>query len=487
VAETGGLSTPVSALVDAVAAVSVVDPTQLAEAVALEDLRALMAAREQLDVQLLARLKDMQSRKLHELDAYPTTTQWAEAQGTSLDRGTVAMARKSERYPLVAQAMSSGRLSVVLGRQVGLALERVRGYLDQPDGLIDGQPAAQTLRRVIVDGVRQLVAEAWGGVADDDPRLIALRAELLEIVARPEPEVARIEAAFVALAQRVGRVQRRLVRPMLGRLVDALLPVRLEEAAEEASRERGAVLQPHADRPGGRLEIELDAEGFELAHAMFAAAMATDPENVADTAIAAARRGAGEEPYAPGPGARPRTMLQRRHVAFTTVLRDWLGSGIAGKRGKVVPHISVVCPVDTLASAPGALPALGGSGATVPLSLVKQLMCDSAVTRFVLSLGHQVIEMSHTVRTLKPHERKAKDVEVGGRCQAAHCRSPHGTRLIPHHPDAYATSGTTSFYDTVMLCEGGCHDDVHVGGHVVRLRDGRALGPEGWLPVAAAA
>ena len=59
--------------------------------------------------------------------------------------------------------------------------------------------------------------------------------------------------------------------------------------------------------------------------------------------------------------------------------------------------------------------------------------------------------------------------------------------MIPHHPEAYAKSGTTSFYDTVMLCEGGCHDDIHVGGQVVRLRDGRLLGPEGWVAVAAAA
>ena len=482
--EAAELSAPVSALVDAVACLSSADPAELSEAMALEDLRALMAARERLDVHLLARLKDMQQRKLHELDAYPTTAQWLESQGTSLDRGTAAMARKSERYPLVAQAMSSGRLSVVLARQVGLAVEKVRGFVDQPDGLIDGQPAAETLRRVIVDGVRQLVTEAWGGVADDDRRLVDLRSELLEIFARPESEIARLEAAFVSLAQ---RVERRSVRPMLGRLIDALLPVRLEEAAEAASRDRGGVLAKHPDRPGGRLELELDAEAFELAHAMFAAAMATDPENVADTAMAAARRAAGEDAYAPGPGARPRTMLHRRHDAFTTVLRDWLGSGIAGKRGKVVPHISVVCPLDTLASAPGALPAVGGSGATLPLSLVQRLMCDSAVTRFVLSIGNRVIEMSHTVRTLKTHERKAKDVEVGGRCQAAHCRSPQGTRLIPHHPEAYVKSGTTSFYDTVMLCEGGCHDDVHVGGHVLRLRDGRLLGPDGWVPLSAAA
>jgi hypothetical protein len=174
-------------------------------------------------------------------------------------------------------------------------------------------------------------------------------------------------------------------------------------------------------------------------------------------------------------------MVERRYDAFKTVLRDWLGSGVAGSRGKVVPHLSIVCPLDTLHEAPGALPARGGTGASLSLSLVRKVMCDSAVTRFVLSLGHQVIEMSHTVRTLKTHERRAKTVETGGRCEAAYCHSPPGRRLIPHHPEPYAVSGKTSFYDTVMLCEGGCHDDLHLGGKVLRLRNGRLLGPEGWV------
>jgi hypothetical protein len=52
---------------------------------------------------------------------------------------------------------------------------------------------------------------------------------------------------------------------------------------------------------------------------------------------------------------------------------------------------------------------------------------------------------------------------------------------VPHHPDAYARSGTTSFYDTVMFCERS-HDDVHVGGKTLRLKDGRLHGPNGWVP-----
>jgi hypothetical protein len=120
------------------------------------------------------------------------------------------------------------------------------------------------------------------------------------------------------------------------------------------------------------------------------------------------------------------------------------------------------------------------SGRSLPASLVRRWACDSAITRFVMGLGNRVIEMSHTVRTLKGHERLAKLVETGGVCQAAGCHPPPGTPLIPHHPEAYARSKTTSFYDTVMFCERS-HHDLHEGGKTLLLKDGRLLGPEGWV------
>jgi hypothetical protein len=171
---------------------------------------------------------------------------------------------------------------------------------------------------------------------------------------------------------------------------------------------------------------------------------------------------------------------ERRHDALTTVLRDWLGSGIAGTRGKVVPHLLVRVGLDAMHGAPGALPAVGRSGKSLPASLVRRWACDSAITRFVMGLGNKVIEMSHTARTLKAHERKAKLMETGGVCQAAGCHPPPGTPVIPHHPEPYARSKTTSFYDTVLFCDGS-HHDLHEGGKTLLLKDGRLLGPDGWV------
>ena len=169
-----------------------------------------------------------------------------------------------------------------------------------------------------------------------------------------------------------------------------------------------------------------------------------------------------------------------------TVLRDYLGSGLAGSRGKVVPQISIRVGLDTVHDLPGALPAIGGSGQTLPGSLVRWLLCDSAITRFVMGLGNTVLEMSHTARTAKEHERRAKEMETGGVCQAAGCHPPPGTPLVPHHPDAYAKTGTTSFYDTVMLCPSS-HHDVHEGKKTIRLKDGRLMSEAGWIPEIGAA
>jgi hypothetical protein len=294
------------------------------------------------------------------------------------------------------------------------------------------------------------------------------------------PQVARVEAAFVALAR---RIERSWLKPALDQLVDALLPQQLEDRGDVLHEDRAGALVPNADGVGGRMELELDAEGFEVVSAALAAKMAADPENVTDTAAAAELREQGLDPY---DGAlrgvrRPRTLLQRRHDAFVSLLKDWLGSGIGGQRGKALPQVFVRVGLDALHGAPGALPAVGGSGQRLPMSSVRRMVCDSAVTRFVMGLGNKVIEMSHTVRTIKAHERKAKLMETGGRCQAAGCTHPPGVPLIPHHPDAYARSRLTSFYDTVLLCEPS-HDDIHVGGRTIQLRDGRLLGPDGWVP-----
>lgn len=264
-------------------------------------------------------------------------------------------------------------------------------------------------------------------------------------------------------------------------LAGALLPNLLAAQAEDGHRNRGLDLQRKEDGTGWSVRGDLDLECGELLHTAMTAAMETDPDNPVDTERDAQLRAQGLDPYLDGCTQR-RSFRQRRHDGLKLALRRLLDSAALGLRGKHVPHVGVTISEAALHDEPGALPGRATSGAIWPAGLVRRALCDSAITRFVLSLGHRVIETSHTERTIKPHERRIKDVETGGVCQAAGCDKGDqtGHRLIPHHVIPYAICGSTSLADTVLVCP-GTHHDVHDGEKTVRLKDGRVIGPQGWV------
>jgi hypothetical protein len=450
---------------------------------ALAETQVLLVQLDRLKGLVLSRLGDVETRRLHEFDDSPSTAAWVAEQETSTTRSEVALARKLDRVPQVAARILAGGLSIRSGIEISRALGKLRPHVDRPDGLIDGQPGEQILPAVLIDGVRTLVAEAAGGLPDDDLRLVRLDKDLHDIAARPVPQLARLEAAFLALA---ARVERGLLKDALGQLVDALLPNELAKRADDAHTNRGLELVRDDDGAAWTIRGRLDLECGELLHTALAAAMETDPDNPLDTAAAEALRQQGLDPYQDG-CIQVRSRRQRRHDGLTLLLRRLLDSGALGLRGKHVPHIAVTISDTAVHNQPGALPARAASGARWPTALVRRVLCDSALTRYVLSLGHRVLETSHTERTLKPHERRIKQLETGGICQGAGCtRGPHsGHPLIPHHANPYALCGTTSLDDTVLFCA-VTHHDLHEGGKTIRLKDGRLLSPTGWVETRAA-
>jgi hypothetical protein len=480
-------SAPLRALVAAVSALGAQQPAEMPKAQAVVEARELLIQLEALHAVVLERVADVDVRQLHVLDGAPSTGTWVAAQPTSVDRGEVALARRLGAFPQVAQALRDSRLSVQGARQVAAALTRLRRHVDRPDGLIDGQDGGQVVTAVVIDGVLSLVCEAMGGLSPDNPRLSGLLARLSGIAERPVAELSRLEAGFVVLAE---QLEPGLLSSGLTRLVDAVVPSALEAEADDAHERRAFTLRRDDDGAGWTItEGRLDAECGELLHTVLNAELAVDPDNPVDTAEFAAARADGWQPLdghpTDGPAVaescgRPRSWRQRRHDALRNGLRRYLDSGIAGLRDKVAPHLSVTVSLAALHDAPGALGPVAGSGALLPRSLVRAWWCDSAVSRFVLGLGGKVIETSHTERTLKPHERRAKRIETGGGCQGAGCTRGPGSRLVPHHPTPWAVCGTTSLTETVLLCDQS-HHDLHSGGHVLRLRDGRLLGPDGWV------
>jgi hypothetical protein len=335
----------------------------------------------------------------------------------------------------------------------------------------------------VLDGVSDLVFQALGGLADDDPRVGELRDVLSEVSCSPTSQLARLEAAFVLLAQ---HLPAGCLAGALSMLVDALLPNELDKRAAKAADAAQVTLRPNADRSGWLLRGELDLETGELAHTVLTAMMATDPDNPTDTSAAEQLRASGWEFGDPIPDSltdpawqAPRSRGRRMHDALKLALRAFLDSGELGRRDKVAPHIGAFIGLGALHRDPGARPAVGASGLALPLSLVKKWWCDAYVTRYVLGLGHRVLETSHTSRTLKAHERRIKHLETGGRCQGAGCTRGPDCRLIPHHPDAFASCGTTTLGDTVLLCDPE-HDAVHRG-QTITLKDGRRLNQHGWV------
>jgi hypothetical protein len=185
------------------------------------------------------------------------------AQDGTVDASAVTLARRLSGLPGVAQAVRAGTLTPAAAERLGTALVKLRPRVDRPDGLIDGQPGEAAVTAVVVDGVLSAVGQALGGVADDDPRVLELHTQLSEISCWPTSQLARLEAAFVLLAQHVPADQ---LPGALGQLVDALLPNELERRAARAADEAKLSLQPNADGSGWLLRGELDLETGELLH-----------------------------------------------------------------------------------------------------------------------------------------------------------------------------------------------------------------------------
>ena len=480
------LAADTEALLHAVTAVQRRDPLAMAEAAALQEAAAVLLAAQRLQVLSLARLADLQERQLFALGGHRSMTSWLQYEGLQVDRIHLALARKLRRLPAVSGALRDETITIAGAVRVGQAIDRLRPHLDRTDATIDGQPSEQVLPAVVVDGVLSVLAEGRGGLDDDDPGLAELCQQLSQIADDNRSESERLEAAFVVLA---AQLDAGLLRSGLDALVGALLPNELEQANTDAVRRRTLTLTRKEDGSGWLLRGELTLEAGELLYTALHAQLLTDPANPADTAAAADVIAAHPEQdpqdlrasrFSDPTG--PRTRAQRMHDGLGLLCQRLLDSAALGTRNKAAPHLNVLVGLDALHGAPGALPARGASGAQLPRSVLSRWWCQSQLTRVVLDARRRVLEVSHTQRLHRAHERKALAIRWGDTCAVQGC-SPApvpGRRLTAHHVTPYADSGTTTLADSVLLCEPS-HHQLHEG-QLLQLKDGRWIGPHGWVP-----
>ena len=486
----GDATDPVHLLAAAVAALQAQASASLLGQVALDRARATQLAVHDLTVLSLAQLADIDDRRLHALEAAPSTRAWAERLPADVPRHHLTLARRLNPFSQVSAALHRGAITLSGAQAVCQTLTRIDRYLDRPDGLLDGHPQDQALHNVITSGVRQLICRSLGGwdpgpaAEGDVDALHALVQELHDIAEDPSRAPReQLEAALLVLCREVPAAH---LRPALVVLTHALLPLQLEKAAQAGLVSRQLRLERRSDGLGFLLSGHLDLLTGELLFTALQAQLATDLDNPVDTRAARDLRGQGLDPRDPGlrtDRPTPRTTGERLHDALRGALTKLLDGGLAGQRGKARPHLSVTVPVEALVAGPGALPAHATGGSSLPDSLVSHLLPDTAVTRFVLGLRGNVLAASHTSRTATRVERLATLVATGGWCQVDGCTrriSQLGSTFHHHHLSPWALSRSTSLSTNALLCRAD-HTALHEGA-VLRLRDGRHAGPAGWSP-----
>ncbi len=474
------------ALQDALQAVAAVSPSGLPPEQALARTKALQVIQQQVAILTLEALSDVDRRQLFTLDDQPSTAAWVKAQPVpGVGRGDVTLARRLRAVPKVAEELRAGRMSTTTGTRLSAFLAKARPHLDRADGLIDGLDAEQVLYGVAVDGICELIAEQIGGATAAEHDLAELRETLEDIVGAGGGQAERLEAALVVFAHRCDTA---LLPSGLALLLDALLPAQHQKRADRAEDERGFSLAHKGLGSGWHCKGDLDDETGEMLATVLAAAAGTDDDSPADTtAWREGRAAVGDDTLTPQDWPveqpRPRTRAQQRHDALKAALRSLLGSGALGTRGKVAPHVGVSVGLDFVHGVPGSLPARTAHGARLTRAQIRELLCRSTFTRLVLDATRRVVEVSHTQRTSTALERLLLGVQCGGVCQRKGCGDGPATghRLIPHHGELFSNTGRTSLADTVMFCEIDHDHELHGKGRTLELKDGRVLGPHGWV------
>jgi hypothetical protein len=199
----------------------------------------------------------------------------------------------------------------------------------------------------------------------------------------------------------------------------------------------------------GRLDADLDPEGFQLARA--ALRLAESPDADGETRTAARRRG----------------------DALTDIFRFFLDHHTDKPKNRNRPHVSLVVDWDRYARGFGGTH-LDGSPASP--ALVRKTLCDAGVHRVVTTGGSVIIDYGTTTRLFSDAQFQALAL------RDQHCRHPGCDRPPPwceaHHVIPVEDGGPTDLTNGVLKCSRH-HHIGHLPGWTEKLE------PDGTLHLTA--
>jgi hypothetical protein len=227
-----------------------VDPSVLPPGQALGEAAALAGLMHRLRHLQLARTADVSARGLHELLGYRSVSAWQQHTAPDSPASDRTLARRLAGSPHLAQALANRRVSFTAASRSVALLRQVRGQLDRPDGLIDGQPGEPVITAVVEHTVQTICQERCG--LEHDPQVDAVQAAFLtqlethaqQILTDSTSQRERLERAVLLLAT---HLPPKALIAALEQLRYQLLPSVLEEREQAARDKRALALSPHSD------------------------------------------------------------------------------------------------------------------------------------------------------------------------------------------------------------------------------------------------
>ena len=176
----------------------------------------------------------------------------------------------------------------------------------------------------------------------------------------------------------------------------------------------------------------------------------------------------------------PRTIDQKRHDAFASILSAAAGAAETPTLGGAAPTLIVTTTEQDLAAPNGvAFVETAAGPVPVPASFARHIGCHGTIHRLTLAANGAIKALRVEDRVFNHWQRKAIGARDGG-CVIPGCTVPAAWCEV-HHVIDWAKGGPTSVDNGVLLCWHH-HHGIEASGWEIRMVDGMPhVRPPGWV------